>query len=237
MTVIRAGGRGIGEAIALLFPREGAAIVVSSRTASDLDTTLRRARVDESKALAVGADAADRAEARPPVQAAASRFGRVDVLVNNIGGSLERSDPFAGDDEGFEGTLVLSVTSAWWTTSAAPPRHAGPRVRSRDQHRIGCVQRDRWLTRLHHGPTGIGGVHQGVGQVRHNLRDQREPPLPRPHPDQPPRLERTARVRGTNIAAEGPRAASDSLQRRVLDPEELTGMAKLLAGPDGRGIT
>ena len=43
---------------------------------------------------------------------AVERYGRVDVLVNNVGGSVGRvHDPFTGDDESFERTLALCVTS------------------------------------------------------------------------------------------------------------------------------
>jgi NAD(P)-dependent dehydrogenase (short-subunit alcohol dehydrogenase family) len=50
-------------------------------------------------------------------------------------------------------------------------------------------------------------------------------------------FERIAASRGTTPAQEEARAAAESLQRRILDAEELTGMATLLAGPDGRGVT
>ena len=131
IAVVTGGGRGIGRALALRFAREGATVVVSSRTASDLDAVLA-AVADEGGAsgLAVVADASDRDDARRPVEEAVARFGRVDVLVNNVGGTVGRAhDPFTGDDASFEDTLTLNLTSAWWTTRAAlvaavgSPRH------------------------------------------------------------------------------------------------------------------
>ena len=50
-------------------------------------------------------------------------------------------------------------------------------------------------------------------------------------------FERIARARGTTAEQEEARAAAESLQNRVLEADELAGMATLLAGPDGRGIT
>ena len=50
-------------------------------------------------------------------------------------------------------------------------------------------------------------------------------------------FEAIAKRRGTTAAEEESRAAAENLQQRVLDAEELTGMATLLAGDDGRGIT
>ena len=71
IAVVTGGGRGIGRALALRFAREGATVVVSSRTASDLDAVLA-AVADEGGAsgLAVVADASDRDDARRPVEEA-----------------------------------------------------------------------------------------------------------------------------------------------------------------------
>ena len=121
VAVITGGGRGIGRAIALRYAAEGARIVISSRTGADLDATLAESGVGEEAGLAVVADATDRDDARRPVEEALRRFGRVDVLVNNVGGHLGRRDAFSDDGGAFERTLVLSLTSAWWTTTAALP--------------------------------------------------------------------------------------------------------------------
>ena len=50
-------------------------------------------------------------------------------------------------------------------------------------------------------------------------------------------FERIGRATGVTAAEAAARAANEALQRRVLEPEELAGMAALLAGDDGRGIT
>ena len=56
------------------------------------------------------------------MHAALEQFGRIDILVNNVGGSVGTAhDPFTGDDASFEDTLTLNLTSAWWTTRAALP--------------------------------------------------------------------------------------------------------------------
>ena len=98
-------------------------MVISSRTASDLDAVLAGiADAGGPLGVAVVADASDRDDARRPVRTALERFGRVDILVNNVGGSVGTAhDPFTGDDATFESTLALNLTSAWWTTRAALP--------------------------------------------------------------------------------------------------------------------
>jgi 7-alpha-hydroxysteroid dehydrogenase len=121
VAVITGAGRGIGKAIALRYAHEGANVVVSSRTSAELEQTLAEAHLSDVRGLAVVADAMDREESRLPVSRALECFGHVDVLVNNVGGSIGNSDPFDGNDDAFEKTLVLCLTSAWWTIRAALP--------------------------------------------------------------------------------------------------------------------
>src|ERR1700710_3023346 len=101
IAVITGGGRGIGRAIALRYAAEGASVVISSRTRSDLDETLALAGEEGNRGFAVIADATDRDDARRPVEAALERFGRVDILVNNVGGSVGRSNAFEMTDGSF----------------------------------------------------------------------------------------------------------------------------------------
>ena len=238
VAVVTGGGRGIGRAIATRYASEGASVTVSSRTASDLDETLRQAGLDERRGLAVVANSMEREGARRPVTQAIERFGRVDILVNNVGGSAGGNpDPFVGNDAAFEKTLILCLTSAWWTSAAVLPG-----MRDRGFGRIinigsgaskgtgGSVP----YTTAKHGLAGFTkqlaaeaapfGINVNLlcpGWTRTSLID----------------FEALARRRRTTAAEEEERAADEALQRRVLDAEELTGMATLLASRDGRGIT
>ena len=239
VAVITGGGRGIGRALALRFATEGATVVVSSRTATDLDAVL--AAVDAGGApagLAVVADASDRDDARRPVFEAHERFGRVDILVNNVGGSVGRHhDPFTGDDESFEGTLTLNLTSAWWTTRAALPimreQHHGRVINigsGAAKRAVGTVG----YTTAKHALVGltrqlaVATAEHGItvnclcpGWTNTSLLD----------------FEKVAARNGTTVEEAMAVAERDNAQHRVLEPEELTGMATLLVSDEGAGIT
>jgi NAD(P)-dependent dehydrogenase (short-subunit alcohol dehydrogenase family) len=239
VAVVTGGGRGIGRAIALRYAREGATVVISSRTQSDLDAVVARISAEGGgAAVAVVADASDRTEARRPVLEAIERFGGVDVLVNNVGGSVGRHhDPFTGDDESFERTLALNLTSAWWTT-----REALPGMRDRGFGRVISIGSGAskhaaaslaYTTAKHAlvgftkqlaqatGRTGITANLLCPGWTNTSLLD----------------FEKVAQRAGTTVAEAVASAEAENAQRRVLEPEELAGMATLLASDDGAGIT
>ena len=239
VAVITGGGRGIGRSLALRFASEGATVVVSSRTASDLDAVL--AQVGDggaSPGLAVVADASDRHDARRPVTEAHERFGRVDILVNNVGGSVgQHHNPFTGDDESFEGTLTLNVTSAWWTTRAALPimrdqqhgrvinigsgaakRAAGTLGYTTAKHALVGLTRQLAVATAEHGIT-VNCLCPGWTNT--SLLD----------------FEKVAARAGTTVEEAMADAHRDNVQHRVLEPEELAGMATLLASDEGAGIT
>ena len=238
VAVITGGGRGIGRAIALRYAAEGATVVISSRTAGDLDDVLRTADLGADRGLAVVADATDRVDARRPVTEALDRFGRVDILVNNVGGTIGGNpDPFAGDDNAFEQTLTLCLTSAWWTTSAALPgmRERGfGRILSIGSGASKMTGGSLPYVAAKHGLAGFTkqlaaaaapyGINVNLlcpGWTRTSLLD----------------FDKIAARQGTTAAEEEERAAQENLQHRVLEADELAGMATLLAADDGRGIT
>ena len=70
VALITGGGRGIGRAIALEMARDGATIVVSSRTRAQLDAVVAEARALGGDGLAVVADVMEADQARAPVHAA-----------------------------------------------------------------------------------------------------------------------------------------------------------------------
>jgi len=83
VAVITGSGTGIGKGIALRFAREGASVVVNSRTAANVHATAEEIRKAGGVALEVPADVTAEAEVERLFQRTLDEFGKVDVLVNN----------------------------------------------------------------------------------------------------------------------------------------------------------
>lgn len=85
VSIITGGGRGIGQATALKFAREGALVVVSDVNQATVDDTVTEIRKAGFDALGFVVDVTKRAQIDAMVQAVMAKYGRIDVLVNNAG--------------------------------------------------------------------------------------------------------------------------------------------------------
>lgn len=85
VSIITGGGRGIGQATALKFAREGALVVVSDMNQATVDDTVAEIRKAGFDALGFVVDVTKRPQIDAMVAAVMAKYGRIDVLVNNAG--------------------------------------------------------------------------------------------------------------------------------------------------------
>ena len=87
VTLITGGSKGIGLACARAFAREGAKVIIVSRSKDNLDAA-KRALADEGVTItALSANLSDGAEAERVVNEAEAQVGPIAVLVNSAGGA------------------------------------------------------------------------------------------------------------------------------------------------------
>jgi 7-alpha-hydroxysteroid dehydrogenase len=96
VAVITGAGRGIGAAAALALAQAGADVVISARTEEQLRGVASKVEDAGRKAVVVPADLRDLDEAAGLAAAAVDAFGRLDIVVNNVGGAMPR--PFLGTE-------------------------------------------------------------------------------------------------------------------------------------------
>jgi 3-oxoacyl-[acyl-carrier protein] reductase len=85
IAVITGAGKGIGKAAADLFLKEGASVVLNSRTKSDLDLFAEEHKNFKSSVLTVTGDIAEEKIIKQVVSKTIDKFGRIDILINNAG--------------------------------------------------------------------------------------------------------------------------------------------------------
>jgi NAD(P)-dependent dehydrogenase (short-subunit alcohol dehydrogenase family) len=85
VVMITGASRGLGRALALTCAREGANLVINSRSEDSLGTVAGEAEEMGAEVLAIPADVSVRSDVERLVDESVRHFGRVDVLVNNAG--------------------------------------------------------------------------------------------------------------------------------------------------------
>jgi len=104
----------IGRSCAFRLAREGASVVVSGRTAATVAEAEATLRKDGFGAVGVCGPAEQDDMAARLVDAALDNFGRVDYLVNTVGGSPHIAAPLELDRDGLLATVALNI----WPTVA-----------------------------------------------------------------------------------------------------------------------
>jgi NAD(P)-dependent dehydrogenase (short-subunit alcohol dehydrogenase family) len=121
VALVPGGGGGIGSAVAVALAEAGASVVVGGRTQSSLDATVEHVQAAGREGLAVVADATDEADAERLVSRAVERFGRLDILVNAVGGGagkvLHNAETYPRSD--WDWIMDLNVRSTVVPTQAA----------------------------------------------------------------------------------------------------------------------
>jgi 3-oxoacyl-[acyl-carrier protein] reductase len=148
VAIVTGGGTGIGAATALLLARQGADVVVASRTADELERSAAAIReASGRRCLAVPTDVKDEAQVVQLVERTIAEFGRIDILINNAGGT--RMGPLSQlPTKGWDASFDLNVKSAYFCT-----REAGRHMLAQGSGAIVNVSSDAGV----HGV--MGGAH------------------------------------------------------------------------------
>lgn len=91
VAVVTGAGRGIGAASAVALAEAGADVVVAARTTSQLEEVAAQVEKAGRRAVTVTADLSDLDAAAALADTAQQEFGRLDVVVNNVGGSMPQA--------------------------------------------------------------------------------------------------------------------------------------------------
>jgi 3-oxoacyl-[acyl-carrier protein] reductase len=122
--VITGGGTGVGAATAIALAARGYDVAVCySRSAGEAEGVVAHCKAQGGDAIAVQGDVADDAACRAVVDAAVTRFGRVDALVNSAGTTqfVPLSDLDGQSAEDFQKVYAINVIGPYQMARAAAP--------------------------------------------------------------------------------------------------------------------
>ncbi len=120
VVMITGAGSGLGRALALHCGVEGAQLVLCGRRQDKLDRVRKELETAGASAFTVRADVSEEADVARLVDAAVSRFGRIDVLINNAAiyeaGLLQETSLQSWNDQ-----FAVNVTGPFLLTKACLP--------------------------------------------------------------------------------------------------------------------
>ena len=112
---------GNGRAMAVLFAREGAKVLCVDRVAERADETVELIAEQGGVASSLAADIVKAADCARIVDEAKARYGRLDILINNVGIGGGDAPAHRLEETAFDRILSVNLKGMWLTIKAALP--------------------------------------------------------------------------------------------------------------------
>ena len=236
---ITGGTRGIGLAIAKDFLNEGASVVVNGRDEAKAERTLAELDAGDRAAYIPG-DVKQREVCEAIVDGTVERFGRIDILVPNAGGSSGNAPVAELTDEAMQDTMVWNFWHTFWTMRRAfqymiPQEWGRVMAVSSLEGKVGKPGISIYVAAKHaiNGLTKSAAQEVGTlgitvnalcpGAIETDIMMVEGPPA--------------AEAMGTDYEGLLEMFASESAIKRLNDVEDVAAVATLLASDAGAGIT
>jgi 3-hydroxybutyrate dehydrogenase len=239
IALITGGGRGIGRAIALQFAREGAQVAVAARTLEQVQHVAREIEAFQTRALAVVCDVSDLQSVERMLAQVTERFGRgPDIMVNNAG--IAESAPITKtDDDLWFRHLGINLTGTFYCTRAALPE-----MLERGWGRVINIASIAGKTGGPYIAAYSASKHGVLGLTRSAALEVATKGIT-VNAICPSYVDTEMTTRGIeNITSKTSLTSEQALeslkkmspQNRIIEPDEVAGLALLLASEEGRGI-
>ena len=120
VAIVTGAGRGIGKGIATGFAEAGADLVCVDMTASQVEAAVSAVQKLGRRALGLGCDVREGEQVERMAAQAKQEFGRIDVLVNNVGGSLYKPS-LKMSQLAWEAAIRQNLTATFLCSKAVAP--------------------------------------------------------------------------------------------------------------------
>ena len=113
VALVTGGGSGVGKATALAFAREGAKVVIASRTQESGERVVQAIKTGGGEAIWIGTDVSQAAQVEALVQAIVVTYGRLDYAFNNAGSGGRGGWVVEIQEEDWDETIDGYLKSVW----------------------------------------------------------------------------------------------------------------------------
>jgi len=121
VAIVTGGGTGIGRSIALEFAKEGADVVISSRSMANLGKVAEEIKALGRRSLAIATDVGAREQVQNMVKQTVEEFGRIDILVNDAG-VLRRGPLLEVTEQDWDEVMDTDLKGVFLCTQAVAKR-------------------------------------------------------------------------------------------------------------------
>ena len=120
VSIITGAARGIGQATALKFAREGATVVVCDLDLASVEETVTQIRQSGGEACGFAVDVTGPATIQAMVDGVMQRYGRIDTLVNNAG-IVQDAQMLKMHEDQFDKVIEVNLKGTYNCTKAVAP--------------------------------------------------------------------------------------------------------------------
>jgi NAD(P)-dependent dehydrogenase (short-subunit alcohol dehydrogenase family) len=231
VAIVTGASRGIGRSIAFQLARAGAKVVVSSRKLDACEAVVKEIQAEGGTAMAISASIAIKEQLQAMVQTTQQTWGPIDILVCNAA-----SNPYYGpatgmSDEIFSKVMHNNVLSSAWLCNMVYPD-----MKQRKDGAIVLVSSVGGL----HGSSVIGAYNISKAadmQLARNLAVEWGPDNIRVNCIAPGLIRTNFAKALTDDPVKAGMVENETPLRRIGEPDDIGGIAVLLASAAGRYIT
>lgn len=241
VAIITGAGRGIGRAIALRFAAEGARVVLTARTAPQLESVVAEITKAGGTAKFLAVDLVAEESCARVVRMARDNFGGVDILVNNAGiyGPVKPIEEISAVE--WDEVLSVNLRSAFFMTRfSLPDLYAGAGGAIVNISSVSAKAAFGWGAAYAASKAGMLGLTRTTAAegAYHNVRANAICPGPVPETELSQELGRSLAARaGRNADEMFKEMLNGILQRRPQTAAEISDAALFLASDQSSAIT